>query len=1089
MNFDTHSKDLLDPVEQPLNTTPRPAGGAHVPPAAAAAAPTVILAPAAAPKKPLRAPTAAPEGAVDKSDDQLLAWLDQKFGTLLQNSLVPADGAASPTESAPATGPHSARPARPPQAGPGSQKAQDEAARAAYLARSASGMPGVSGMPKAHPGMPQVLSVKNGRPQVVPRTGLGPRLFIGFDAEWTYAKKGRNRILSMQFVLYGPTGKTHEKFVDLSATAQQNQRIRINDLLDVLLEEAEKKKVFVEWPREVVLVGFFLRGDLAAFADFGKLRKQLDGVGGSLGTVSKPAKIDLPMNEARQARLKTRYQTVVGDDFNPRLLKVRIIDASCLTPPGSSLDKVGAWLGQAKIKLPADCKKSDMFDFKRRHPEKFREYAMHDARLAVLYAMWVLWFSDRYLGIKGLSNTVSGLSVRLAQRCMRADGVHPDVALNFTQAVDVTWNHRNQRPMTRSERVPTAIRRWLEPFFADVYAGGRNEAYWFGPSRRMRWYDSDLSGAYLTGLAYFMTLDYDKLVFSKNVNDFIGQVAGFAQVKFQFPAVTKYPCLPVALDTGLCFPLSGVSLCTSPEIDLAIRMGATVEILFGCVIPYKSREQVFSESAARQAPAKGRNKEKKALESETLEGDLPGENATLGSLVGMTFPPPSHGDEGYRLVESFAIFVRRLRLKFKRKTLPHDFCKLLGNGFYGKMGQGFKGKGAIGPKDLSTQIIGQSAVSEPALAALVCGFIRATTSEILWKLPEGAQVLSLTTDGALMSVPISELDLSGTLCQRYQALVDRVAPGTHMLEAKHQVQQVFIPRTRGCFTVEADGDHPAMCAKAGHKVVIPEDASPEEDARLRTSMGESDWMIRLALERTPGQKLPQESFFSLREQLLNEWDLQKQLRMVSVSLDFDFKRKPAGPLMVALEGRGEEHLAFDTVPWDNVEEAQLARTIFGRWRTKNNLKTMEDWHSWQAAFVTYDGNRRRLKLQGGVAATDEPNGGVGGGAGQKVLRGATGQKHLRGGDKAMLRLVMRTFLGAYTNGLWGLESAKDGWTYKALAAWMTEQGYPASVSDVKNARRSSVDAGIAARTPEVVKFLEDMRAQFPTLEVDQFYGG
>ena len=35
------------------------------------------------------------------------------------------------------------------------------------------------------------------------------------------------------------------------------------------------------------------------------------------------------------------------------------------------------------------------------------------AHLAVLYAMWVLWFSDRFLDIKGLSTAVSSLSVRL----------------------------------------------------------------------------------------------------------------------------------------------------------------------------------------------------------------------------------------------------------------------------------------------------------------------------------------------------------------------------------------------------------------------------------------------------------------------------------------------------------------------------------------------------------------------------------------------------------------------------------------------------------------------------------------------------
>jgi hypothetical protein len=37
------------------------------------------------------------------------------------------------------------------------------------------------------------------------------------------------------------------------------------------------------------------------------------------------------------------------------------------------------------------------------------------AHLAVLYAMWVLWFSDRFLDIKGLSTAVSSLNVRLVE--------------------------------------------------------------------------------------------------------------------------------------------------------------------------------------------------------------------------------------------------------------------------------------------------------------------------------------------------------------------------------------------------------------------------------------------------------------------------------------------------------------------------------------------------------------------------------------------------------------------------------------------------------------------------------------------------
>ncbi|MDG0857344.1 hypothetical protein [Roseateles puraquae] len=480
-------------------------------------------------------------------------------------------------------------------------------------------------------------------------------------------------------------------------------------------------------------------------------------------------------------------------------------------------------------------------------------------------------------------------------------------------------------------------------------AGNEGGGYVYGPSEVRPWFDGDLSGAYLTGLAVFMTLDYERVTWTKDVEDFIGTVAGFAQVRFRFPPGTLYPCLPVPLDTGLCFPLSGVSLCTAPEIELALAMGATLEIVIGLVIPFKSRAQVFAESEPRLRrwkAAKAKRAAKRAtpmLQRAKLAVDgEPGDDDVLVPPAAMTFPPPDHGDRGYRPMESFAIFVRQLRLKFKRKSLPFEFAKLVGNGLYGKTGQGFKGKGAFGPKQMGTVVIGPSRVSEPAIAALVCGFVRATMGEVVWKLPPGAKVLSLTTDGALMSVPTNQLNLTGTISRRYQALVDRVAPGTSMMEAKHQVRQVFIPRTRGCFTIERDGDHQAICAKAGHKVVIPDDASEAEQARLRTPEGESDWMIRLALSRAPGQKLPQESFFSLRDQLLNGWDLQKQTREVAVALEFDLKRKPTNPRMVRMEPYDTEHLAFDTVPWDSVEDAMLAREVFSRWKREHNLKTMDD---------------------------------------------------------------------------------------------------------------------------------------------------
>jgi len=344
-----------------------------------------------------------------------------------------------------------------------------------------------------------------------------------------------------------------------------------------------------------------------------------------------------------------------------------------------------------KVTLPEGHSKDQMLRFKRQEPESFRRYAIHDARLAALYLAWVMWFSSRHLGLDGVSATISALSVRLAELCMRKDGVHPDVALNFEIASTTQWSRRSERLIRKKSRIPKDIRRWLEPFLADVYQGGRNEAYVYGPSDEGTLWDCDLASAYVSGLALPMVLDYDKAMQCQDPYKFIGHVAGYAQVDFQFPAVVRFPCLPVQVGAGLWFPLKGRSLCTAPEIELALNMGATITVKWGLIIPWKDRQAVFEESA----PLLARwNKQQEALKAKGML--LQEDDDRVLSVLEM--PPPCHGDAGYRPMESFAIYIRHMRQKFRRKTLPFEFIKLVGNGLYGKTGQGFKGKRSFSPR-------------------------------------------------------------------------------------------------------------------------------------------------------------------------------------------------------------------------------------------------------------------------------------------------------------------------------------------------------------------------------------------------------
>ena len=67
---------------------------------------------------------------------------------------------------------------------------------------------------------------------------------------------------------------------------------------------------------------------------------------------------------------------------------------------------------------------------------------------------------------------------------------------------------------------------------------------------------------------------------------------GFACVDFKFPSEVRYPTLPVRTVHGILFPNEGRSYCSSPEIELALNLGAELTVKHAVTIP-TSDEQVF----------------------------------------------------------------------------------------------------------------------------------------------------------------------------------------------------------------------------------------------------------------------------------------------------------------------------------------------------------------------------------------------------------------------------------------------------------------------------------------------------------------
>lgn len=549
---------------------------------------------------------------------------------------------------------------------------------------------------------------------------------------------------------------------------------------------------------------------------------------------------------------------------------------------------------------------------------------------------------------------------------------------------------------------------------------------------------------------------------------------------------------------GFRFPLSGVGIATAPEIELAIEMGAEIEILFGVVIPWMERAEVFSRSQKML-----RKKLTKKEEAQRLEwaGDA------LAPVEEMRFPPESHGDTGYRSFESFTIYTRTERLRYVKKSLPNEFMKLIGNSAYGKTGQGFKEKRVFAPKEMRSAKVGRSAISEAAVAALTSGFARAVLGEILWKLLPGTLAVSATTDGLL--VDVEKLDLTGTMCRRFQSLVNRVAPGTGVTELKHLIGQAVAGKTRLQLTGKVvEGQEPVV-AKGGIKVLLDAaNGDEEKEKELLTPISQNRFVLDLFINRFPGQVIKRPSSMSSRDQLPNEWDFQVMDRDMRLSMEFDFKRRPVNPQMIRIESHDVPHLAFSTVPWATVEEGELIRVLFDQWRRGDDkgkpghcLKTMEDWNDWQRFQQLYAGNRLRRQAyqarlemadgSGSVAAATTGMLPITGdclsnvdGACKAASRCTTGVLYAtsKGG---YLGIAIRSFLSAYVQRACGLSTGLL--SQSKLAAWLTEVGYPSKLHDVKNAGRTLFHEHAVPRSPEVLSFFSVMKARFPTLEVDSFF--
>ena len=241
-----------------------------------------------------------------------------------------------------------------------------------------------------------------------------PKIIIGVDSEWVEPfassvypehETGRNLMLSAQFLmLYQGQEFTPRLYYtqparrlrdDLGDPDDAGRRWPLRDGLYEYIRDAVEAGFLAEWPESVYLAGHWTRADLPGFADYGRIRKKLDGVRKTYVSLGKPLSIG-------------RKE---GGRWHGS--KVWLIDTFLLAPGNSrGLDKVAKLYGLEKMPLPAGAiQRMDLL--LRDDQAKFEEYAIQDARIAAHHAAAVAEFAEQESGPGKIPVTLSALGVNV----------------------------------------------------------------------------------------------------------------------------------------------------------------------------------------------------------------------------------------------------------------------------------------------------------------------------------------------------------------------------------------------------------------------------------------------------------------------------------------------------------------------------------------------------------------------------------------------------------------------------------------------------------------------------------------------------
>jgi len=733
-------------------------------------------------------------------------------------------------------------------------------------------------------------------------------LIIGFDTEYQTTLTGNflsNEVLSYQYsceVVDKNSQKPLFQWVGivLPKGPGVEDRLTLKEFVEISISHGVGAFPSIKIPRSIYLVAHFTRADVPAFKDFkGDLfqRSDLDlhNIRNTFVNL-KPIKIGLCSTNQSEPDVD---------------VSIAIRDTMHLAPAGAkSLEDLGSILGFEKIKLsddPAQSKKikSRMKDLLVSDWELFRAYAIRDAEICSRYTREIVNQYYEMTGDYKLPITLTSIGVDLLLKFWEEEGRDPLKMVGKELTEEKHFNRKKGYYFTKKKPVDLKKIHWSIDFVTECYHGGRNEQFWFGPGEESEWYDYDLQSAYPSAMSLLGIPDWESIRPISSLEELLRFKPVdyvYANVEFEFPKTIKYPCLPVRTENGILFPRRGESSTHISEILLAHSLGCKLRLIEG-----------------------------RAIDS-------------------VRHP------KGNRVFQGFLVYCLEQRSKYEKKSLKNLFWKELANSTYGKTAQGLRDRRVYNLKDDDVVSLDPSKITNPFYASFITAFCRGTLSEIMNNLPRNRRVFSVTTDGFLTDA--TEQDIvkatTGKLSRYYKDARHKLTRDETIYEVKHVIRRPLGWRTRGQATLiqGSSSDFPEMkqdqllvLAKGGIK--LPDRLSKSE---------ENLEIVRLFFGRQPRDQISMILGIGIKDMYRSGSDFLHKDFLTSLSMEFDWKRKPYALSEVSVSISGEDfgsHVAFSTTAWDDVEQFRRIRELWNEYRSADPkvLKTISDYKAF-SSYVT-----------------------------------------------------------------------------------------------------------------------------------------